>query len=155
MLKRITILLSIFFFFNSFAYCQSRMITGKIIDKNFLPIYGAIIFTSDTTLLGITDSLGNFSINLPISNNFLRIAAVGLEWKLIHLEKECNQIEAILLNNATYDFRTLQKVDRLRKKEFKKLPKLHANAFTKGIFSTSKPCYDDIFLSDVERQNPL
>lgn len=153
MTRKATILIAIFFFFSSVVYSQTRTITGKIIDQSFLPISGANIFTSDTALLGKTDSAGNFSISLPSSTNFLRIAAVGLEWKFIQLHNDCNQIDVVLLYQSSYDFMTLQEVDRLRKKEFKKMPKLHAKGFEKGILSTRKPCYDDIFISVAERHD--
>lgn len=46
-----------------------------------------------------------------------------------------------MMLSGTYDFITLKKVDRLRMKRFKKLPKLHKEAFEKGIFKTDKACY--------------
>ena len=93
-------------------------------------------FLSDTTLLGKTDSVGIFSLSLPASTNFLRFAAVGFEWKYIHLQSDCNHVEVILMLHSTYDFMSLEEVDRLRKKEFKKLPKLHAKSFEQGMFRT-------------------
>lgn len=129
------------------------MISGKIIDQNFLPVWGASIFTSDTILLCKADTLGNFRPDLPSSTSSLRIAAVGLEWKFIKLRNECSQIDIVLISHSSYDFMTLQEVDRLRKKEFKKLPKLHARAFEQGIFTTQKPCYDDIFISIAKREH--
>lgn len=138
-------------FLSSAVYCQTRTITGKVIDESFQPISGASIFTSDTTLLGKSDSVGNFIINLPISTDILRFATVGLEWKYVHLRNNCNNIEVILLLNSTYDFISLKEVDRLRKKRFKKLPKLHIKAYEKGLLSTKKACYDDIFVPVAHR----
>lgn len=152
MTKKVTVLFATIFFFHLVANCQARVITGKIIDENFVPVWGASIFTSDTILLCKTDSVGNFRLDLPSSTSSIRIAAVGLEWKIIKLRNECSQVDIVLLNNSSYDFMTLQEVDRLRKKEFKKLPKLHAKAFEQGIFTTQKPCYGDIFISDAERE---
>src|SRR5690242_9896302 len=101
MTRKVTILITIILFFSSVVYGQTPTITGKIIDQSFLPIWGASIFTSDTALLGKTDSAGNFSISLPSSTNLLRIAAVGLEWKFIQLRKDCNQIDVILLYQSS------------------------------------------------------
>lgn len=153
MMRKVTIFVTVILFLSSAVYCQTRTITGKVIDETFQPISGASIFTSDTSLLGKSDSVGNFSINLPISTNFLRFGAVGLEWKYIHLRNNCNNIEVILLLHSTYDFISLKEVDRLRKKRFKKLPKLHAKAYEKGLLSTEDACYDDIFVSLANRQN--
>lgn len=108
---------------------------------------------SDTTELGRTDSAGNFNLTLPPSTNFLRFAAVGLEWKYVQLQNNCNHVEVILLLQSSYDFKTLEEVDRLRKKEFKKLPKLHAKAFDQGIFTTKTPCYNEIFISVARREH--
>ena len=151
MTRKVTLLSAVIIFCGSLSYSQNRIITGKIVDKTFQPIWGASIFLSDTTLLGKTDSLGNFSLNLPLSTDFLRFAAVGVEWKYVQLQANCNHVEVILLLHSSYDFMTLQEVDRLRKKEFKKLPKLHAKAFEQGILTKKKPCYDDIFISVAER----
>ena len=48
--------------------------------------------------------------------------------------------------SCTYDFITLKKVDRLRMRIFKKLPKLHKEAFEKGIFKTDKACYTQVMV---------
>jgi hypothetical protein len=69
------------------------------------------------------------------------------------LRHECSHVDIVLLNHSSYDFMTLQEVDRLRKKEFKKLPRLHAKAFEEGILTSKKPCYDDIFISVAEREH--
>jgi len=42
---------------------------------------------------------------------------------------------------------TAGKVDRLRKKQFDKLPALHEAAFEKGVFKSEKPCYVEKFIS--------
>ena len=147
MTRKVILLSAVIILFCSLSYSQNRIITGKIVDKAFQPIWGVNIFLSDTTLLGKTDSVGIFSLSLPASTNFLRFAAVGFEWKYIHLQSDCNHVEVILMLHSTYDFMSLEEVDRLRKKEFKKLPKLHAKSFEQGMFRTKKPCYDDIFIS--------
>ena len=49
-------------------------------------------------------------------------------------------------SSSTYDFITFKKEDKLRMKRFKKLPKLHKEAFAKGIFKTDKACYTQEFM---------
>jgi hypothetical protein len=70
-----------------------------------------------------------------------------MEWKFIDFLNNCNNLEVILQLSATYDFMSARKIDKLRKKEFDKLPVLHQSAFEKGIFKSSKPCYIDKFIS--------
>jgi len=153
MTRKVTLLLAVIIFCCSLLYSQNQTIAGKVVDKTFQPIWGASIFLSDTTLLGRTDSAGNFNLTLPASTKFLRFAAVGFEWKYIQLQNNCNHVEVILLLQSSYDFKTLEEVDRLRKKEFKKLPMLHAKAFDLSIFTTKTPCYDDIFISIARREH--
>ncbi len=148
--KKITTLIGIFFLCSSVVCCQTKRITGKIIDETFQTISGAGVFTSDKILLCKTDSSGSFSIDLPTTSNYLRFGSVGLEWKYVRLQIDCNYLEVIFLLHSTYDFITLHEVDRLRRKEFRQLPKLHLKGFEKGVLSTKRPCYEDIFISVAE-----
>lgn len=126
---------------------QTRTLTGKVIDDKFQPFIQVEIFNVDTLLLGKSDMNGNFSITIPPDTKTLIVADVGMEWKRLYLSDSCSNLEIILLPRWTYDFMTLKKVDRLRKKEFDKLPALHKTAFEKGIFKSDKPCYVDNFIS--------
>ena len=126
---------------------QTRTLTGKIIDNEFNPLAQVSIFRADTVLLAKSDSNGNFNITVPLDTKELIVADVGMEWKSLDLLSDCNNLEIILQLAATYDFMSPTKVDRLRKKEFDKLPGLHQSAFVKGIFKTDKPCYIDKFIS--------
>ncbi|MFT3935094.1 MAG: hypothetical protein QM726_15815 [Chitinophagaceae bacterium] len=133
-------------FFVTHVVGQTRALTGKIIDDSFQPFMQVKIFNADTVQIGKSDMTGNFNITIPLNIKTLIIASIGMEWKRIDLTDTCNNIEIILLPSWTYDFRTLKKVDRLRKKEFDKLPRLHKSAFEKGIFISDKPCYVDNFI---------
>lgn len=125
---------------------QKRTLTGKIIDKEFNPQYQVSIFNTDTVLLAKSDRNGNFSITVSPDTKALIIADVGIEWKKLHLSSDCNNLEIILQLAGTYDFMSPAKVDRLRKKQFDKLPAIHKSAFEKGIFKTDNPCYVDNFI---------
>src|SRR5690606_25320015 len=91
----------------------------------------------------------------------LIFAGVGYEWATITDPKECENLEIILFLASTYDFMSPRKVDRLRKKEFEKLPELHSQAFQKGLFKNEKPCVSRKFVPDfsdideIRRQNKL
>ncbi|MFT3978852.1 MAG: hypothetical protein QM687_00170 [Ferruginibacter sp.] len=126
---------------------QTKTITGKIIDQNLLTVYQAHIYTSDTSLSVLTDIKGYFIATVPIATKSLVIHAVGMEPKNIELEEGCDTIEIILLYAGTYDFMTPRKVDRLRKKQFARLPELHQSAFKQSIFEKEQPCYTDRFIS--------
>lgn len=130
---------------------QTRTLTGKVIDDEFNPLPLVSISNADTVLLARTDMNGNFSITISSDTKTLIVATVGMEWKNLDISASCSNLEIILLPRPTYDFMTLSKVDRLRKKQFDKLPSLHKSAFEKGIFKSEKPCYIDKFISIKQR----
>jgi hypothetical protein len=125
---------------------QTRTITGKVIDDQFHTIIGARINNLDTVLLTVTDTEGNFKLNIPTNTKSLIITGIGFERKLINLTVDCSHLEVIMLQSGSYDFMSARKVDRLRKKYFESLPKLHQFANEKGIFQMPKPCYLDKFI---------
>ena len=125
---------------------QTRHLSGKIIGFDFEPFMQTMIFNVDTVELGKSDMTGSFNISVPADTKTLIIATVGMELKRLDLTDTCNNLEIILLPSWTHDFKTLKQVDRLRKKDFNKLPKLHKTAFEKGIFTSDKPCYVDSYI---------
>lgn len=90
---------------------------------------------------------GDFQIRFPKETDKIIFAGVGYEWATFTITEECENLEIILFVALTYDFMSPQKVDRLRKKEFRKLPQLHSEAFQKGIFEAEKPCVIRMFES--------
>jgi hypothetical protein len=101
---------------------QTRTLTGKIVDYEFNTVSFVSIFNEDTIKLATTDLYGNFSMTIPQKTKALMIATVGMEWKSLEVSDSCSVLEIILLPTFTYDFMTMGKVDRLRKKQFKTLP---------------------------------
>ena len=130
---------------------QTRTLTGKVIDDEFNPLYGISIFNADTVLLAETDRNGDFSITIPSDTKTLKVADVGREWKSLDIFDSCSNLEIILLPRHTYDFMMPARVDRIRKKQFDKLPALHKSAFEKSVFKSEKPCYVDKFISIKRR----
>jgi hypothetical protein len=132
-------------------YAQNKTIKGKVIadDLEILPY--TLIFINDTVEVGKTDLNGFFEINIPVSVKKILFRNVGIELASIGLMDTCNEIEIIMMLSGTYDFMTLKKVDRLRMKRFKKLPKLHKEAFEQGIFKTDKACYTQTFIPDYQK----
>jgi hypothetical protein len=148
-IMRLTLILILFSSSNWLG--QTRTITGRVVDENLSPISQARIDNSDTILPGRTDNDGKFKIDVPVETQSLIILWVGMEWKFINLPGNCDHLEVILLHSGSYDFMSARKVDRLRMKQFKKLPKLHQAAFQKGIFIMEKPCYKEEFIPEKKQ----
>ena len=121
---------------------------GRVITEYLEMLPGAKIFDSDTTLLGTSDWNGYFKINLPEDSETLIIADIGMEWAKISISKGCENLEIILLMDGTYDFMSSNKIDRLRKKRFDRIPELHSKAFQNGLFKTESPCFGREFEPD-------
>ena len=127
-------------------YGQKRTITGIMVNEDLVPVDDMRIFNSDSLILGTTDNHGKFIFDIPLEENLLIIRGVGIERKLIAVPKNCNHLEVILMGQASYDFLSLRRVNKLLKKRFKKLPKLHKVAFEKGVFLSERSCYEDKFI---------
>jgi len=122
-------------------YSQNKTIKGRVISDQLETIPGVLIIINDTIEVGKTDINGFFQINIPVSEKKILFRYVGLEPTTIELLDKYDEVEVVMMLSGTYDFITIKKVDRLRMKRFKKLPKLHKEAFEKGIFKTDKACY--------------
>lgn len=138
--------LIIFVFFNFFSIYGQRTIKGKVIDVDNLTIPGVRIFENDTTQIGETDINGIFEITTSNDTNKLTFFWIGYDRTTISLSENCNYIEFILIATTLYHDISNQKIDRLRKKAFDKLPDLYLQAFNNGIFKNEKPCFEQDFV---------
>ena len=129
------------------TYSQNKTIKGRVISDQLESIPGAIIAINDTLVVGKTDVDGFFQIDIPITVNKIFFKYVGLEPTNIELVDKCDTVEVIMILSGTYDFMTLDKVDKLRWKRFKKLTILHKEAFEKGMFKTEEACYKQEFIA--------
>lgn len=127
-------------------YSQNKTIRGRAITDQLETLSFASIMINDTVVVGITDLNGFFQIDIPVSVTRMLFRSVGLETALIELPDKCDEVEVVMMLSSIYDFITLKKADKLRMKKFKKLPKLHKEAFAKGIFKTDKICYTQKFI---------
>ena len=127
-------------------YSQNRTIKGKVISELFETMPGISIIVGDKVDLGKTDLNGYFQVDIPISVKKILFGFVGIEPISIELTDNCDEIEVVALFSSSYDFMRVKKVGRLRMKKFMKLPKLHKEAFEKGIFKTDKACYTQEFI---------
>ncbi|MFZ5942159.1 MAG: hypothetical protein ACOYXB_16450 [Bacteroidota bacterium] len=124
---------------------QTRIIYGRVISEDIEPLPGLVIENSDNVLLGKTDMDGYFKISIPQETDRLVFCYVGMERTEIKLEKDCDTVEVVMMYAGTYDFITLKKVDRLRKRRFDNLPNLHSDAVKNGLFENNNVCYERVF----------
>jgi hypothetical protein len=116
-------------------------VTGKVVDEfDLLPMPGVRILSPDTLELGLTDSNGNFKVELPQEAYTLLLSSVGMEWTSIEFSTNCNKLEIIMLSDVIYDFTTVQSINKRRNKRFKNLAVKHKKAFTNGVFTSTRPC---------------
>lgn len=147
------ILLLIFYTSSGSLYSQNKTIQGRVIDNHDLdPMAYVAIIINDTVQIGRTDLNGFFQIEISDLVKKILFRSVGMEPATIELADTCNEVEVVMILSSTYDFKTLKKVDKLRKKKFKKLPALHKEAFAKGIFKTDKACYTQEFIPSYTKK---
>ena len=150
-MQRSLIVIASLLFLTFDTTAQTRIITGTVIDKELKPISQVAIQFADTTVFTKYDINGQFKISIPINTKSLIIGDVGFEPASINLTDSCNQLDIVLLLSGTYDFISLKKVDKLRMKEFKKLPELQFAAYKKGIFRSNSACYTQSFIPNYHR----
>jgi hypothetical protein len=136
---------SILLLFCVFSTFGQQNLSGRIIDEYLESAIGVTIFDKDTTKIGKSDFNGYFKIELPQETVELIFAGLGYEWRKVKIPKKCNNLEVIILLSGSYDFLSSNKIDRIRKKRFDKIPELHSQAYDKGLFETEKPCFKQEF----------
>ena len=145
-MKKLLIILVVLGVLTGSLYAQNKTIKGRVID-NTLDISAYMpIMINDTVKVGKTDINGFFHIEIPVSVKKISFSGIGMDLANIELADKCNEVEVVMMLSGTYDFMTFRKVDKLRMKEFKKLPAIHKEAFEKGIFKTDSACYTQEFI---------
>lgn len=124
---------------------ETKTITGRIISEDFEPIPKAIIHNMDTITLGSTDVDGYFNIEVPVETKELLLGFVAMEWTSVKIRDNCQNLEIIMMADVIYDYISIKKINQKRYKRFKKLPKMHLQAFEQGIFKFCTPCISYIF----------
>lgn len=134
------------------AHAQpTKTLTGRILDNRLEGLPAADICAQDTTVIGTTDREGYFQIDVPIDTYTLLVSYVGMEWAAVSLSAACSNLEIILLYASSYDFMSVRRVNRQRFSRFKHLPRLHQEAYEKGLFKSRIPCAFPIFTKWVPR----
>jgi len=127
---------------------QTRTITGLVLDYDLSSIWGVRIQLADKLTLGETDSAGRFHISVPQNTQTLLFSWIGYEPTTIYLGPDCGTLEVIMQSRATYDFISSRKIDKDRLKDFNLWPHLYQQAYSKGLFKKSAPCYTRQFVPD-------
>lgn len=128
-------------------YSQTKTIKGRVIAEDFETLPGVFIMINDTVEVGRTDLKGFYQIDIPISEKKILFEFVGMNPTTIEIVDKCDKIEVVMMYAYTYDFITLKRAERKRKKRYKKIPDIHKQAFEKGIFETESACYHREFES--------
>ena len=127
------------------TFAQSRTVNGLLLDLDMYPIWGIQIYLHDSIEVGRTDAEGKFEITLPVGVDLIIFRGVGFEPLLVRITPSCSRVEAIMVLAGSYDFMSPAKVDRKRRRYFKKISKLYPVAVRKGLFSPAPPCYKAVF----------
>jgi hypothetical protein len=144
-MKFISLFLLLFTTLNN-GYGQTKKINGRVITEDFEIIPQVSVKYNDTTIISKVDLNGYFEIEIPIKNFDLSFGFIGMEWTNIQLTENCDIIEVIMFLDSTYDFMTFRKIDRIRRRNFKKLPDLYQIAYKKGLFTKPNQCFKQVFV---------
>ena len=148
--KYVLTLSMVLFSVNS-IYSQNRVFQGKVIDEyDFEPLPYADIIINDSIKVGRTGLDGCFQFETSLPVNKLSFRYVGFENAELRLSENCNLIELIMIDWPHRCFMSLRKINKDRRKHYKNLPKLHKEAYEKGIFQSPEACYTQEFLEYSE-----
>lgn len=124
---------------------QEKFVTGKVISEEMIEIPGALIMTMNEKVIDTTDFYGNFRFENIDEIKKIKIVSLMSQTEEITLTENCSNLEVILLNEWIYDFITLKRAERKKKRERKKIiPKLYDKAYEKGIFTNEKNCWQHL-----------
>ena len=153
-MKTVLIILSALFVYLG-TYAQSRPLNGLLLDGDLFPTADIHIYVNDSVEVGRTDATGKFEIALPDGADSIIFRGVGFEPLLMRLTPSCNRVEAFMVLAGSYDFMSPAKVDRQRRRHFKKITRLYPVAVQKGLFASTPPCYKVVFQPfAAKKENP-
>lgn len=140
-MKKLLIVFLVFGISTLNLYSQNRTIKGRVIDDNLKTMPGVSIMVNDTVEVGRTDLKGFFQVDIPVCEKKILFGSVGLYPTTIELVNKCNKIEVVMMLSGARESISLRRADRQRKKRYKKIPRIHKQAFEKNIFETEDACY--------------
>src|SRR5678815_5079893 len=77
-------------FFCAQLLAQNRTVTGKVADDNSQPVVGASVIIKGTRTGTVTDSKGDFTLNIPSNAKTLVITGVGFVSHELAIGSETN-----------------------------------------------------------------
>jgi hypothetical protein len=126
-------------------YSQNKTIKGRVIADDLETMPGVSIRINDSIEVSKTDLGGYFEVDIPVNQKELIFMTVGLDKATIELVDKCDYVEVVMMLSSTYDFITLKRAERKRKKRYEELSEIYKQAFKNGIFETEYPCYNREF----------
>ncbi len=69
----------------SLTYAQGRVVTGKVLDENGIPLYNATVDVQGAKVTTVTDVSGNFRITVPANATALIISYVGMQTQTVSI----------------------------------------------------------------------
>ncbi len=142
-MKTKIIFIAIFISIGNWVSGQNRTIYGRVVVSDDLTPIPGIRIKADTSIVGNTDAGGRFKASIPKGTQSLSFLGIGLEPTEIKLNNDCDTIEVVMMGAGNYDFMSSRSIDRLRLKDYKNIPKLHLQAYKKGLFTSPVACYSD------------
>ena len=118
---------------------KSSSITGKVIDQDLNTLLGVEIRIGDS-IIGKTDLNGEFKIELDNKYRKITFMYVGMEKTPITIGAHCSKLEVVMLYSGGDCFATPKKIEKIRKKKFKKIQSIYKKAYSEGTFELEKPC---------------
>ncbi len=140
MTTHLKIAVFVFLLVSQIGFGQERIITIKVRDEDFTALPGVMV-KSNSKEIGMTDLNGNFQFKLTPEINYLEFVFLGLEAEKVMIKENCNNIELIMLNEATYCFVSLKAAERkIKRNRKRKIPKLYNEAYESGVFTNTQSC---------------
>jgi hypothetical protein len=84
---------------------------------------------------------GNFKFKLSPEIKNLEFYFIGMTTEKMVIRENCDTIELIMLDEATYCFISLKAAERkIKRNRKRKLPNLYAEAYKRGVFNNLQSC---------------
>ena len=71
--------------FMSLTYAQERVVTGKVLDEDGVPLFNATVDVQGAKVTTLTDVSGNFRISVPATAKALIISYVGMQTQTVSI----------------------------------------------------------------------
>ena len=117
------------------VFCQTKTITGKIINEDFEVLNGATIQTLDSIYTTQSDDKGKFRLEVPMNCKRIQVWLIGMEPEKVKLKSRC-YVNIVLVNDVVVEFETIDepKQDYLNRRR-RADSEVFKKAYEQGIFT--------------------